>query len=278
VLLATVLALASAALHAGWNLAVKQATGDRYVALWGAFTVTAPPTLLIVALYPPVGAALPWAAVSGLAHVPYCWLLARGYDRGDYSVVYPIARGGGAALGGIGGFLFLHDRVSALGLLAIGVIVLGLLLLPERRRGSDITAALGVACTIAVYSVADATGIRTGGSWHVGWRYVSASFLAGSIAISVFGLLLGKGRAMREGARTDWRRFVLVGSMSKVTYAMVQFAMRLAPVGYVSALRESSVVVASVIGWKFLGEARSARRVWCSLMVGAGLVLLVIAR
>ena len=83
---------------------------------------------------------------------------------------------------------------------------------------------------------------------------------------------------MRQAARTDWKQFVLVGSMSKTTYAMVQFAMRLAPVGYVSALRESSVILASLIGWKFLGESGSQRRVWCSAIVGAGLVLLVVAR
>ena len=265
-------------MHAGWNLAVKRATGDRYIALWGAFSVTAPPTLLLVFMYPPVTGSLPWAALSGLAHVPYCWFLARGYDRGDYSVVYPIARGGGAALGGIGGFLFLDDRLSVLGLTAIAVIVCGLILLPDRRRGSDITAALAVASTIAVYSVSDARGIRMGGSGRAGWRYVSASFLAGSICITLFGLLLGKGPAMRHAVRADWKRFVLVGSMSKTTYAMVQFAMRLAPVGYVSALRESSVVFASLIGWKFLGETGSKRRLWCSGIVAAGLLLLVVAR
>jgi drug/metabolite transporter (DMT)-like permease len=278
VVLATVLALTSAVLHAAWNLAIKQSTNDRYVALWGAFTVTAPPTLLLTVLYPPKVASIPFALISGVAHVPYCWFLARGYDRGDYSMVYPIARGGGAALGGVGGVLFLHDRLRPLGYLAILVVVTGLWLLPERRASTNQRATVGsaliVAVTIAMYSVADAKGIRTDGTW----RYTSASFLASSVTITAFGLAVGKRRLMVDAARRDWRQFVAVGTMSKATYAMVQFAMRLAPVGYVSALRESSVVVASLIGWRFLGETSGRRRIVSSVIVGFGLVLLVAAR
>lgn len=277
-ILATVLALSSAVLHAAWNLAIKQSPSDRYVALWGAFTITAPPTLVLAVLYPPNAASVPWAVVSGVAHVPYCWFLARGYNRGDYSIVYPIARGGGAALGGIGGYLFLDDQLKPLGLLAISVVVVGLLFLPERQPGTDnssaIISALMVAATIGTYSVADAKGIRTADSW----RYTPVSFLAGSVAISIFGVMLGKGPLMVEATKRDWRQFVKVGSMSKATYAMVQFAMKLAPVGYVSALRESSVVLATVIGWRFLGESASRRRIACSSIVGLGLILLVISR
>jgi drug/metabolite transporter (DMT)-like permease len=278
VILATVLALSSAVLHAAWNLAIKQSTNDRYVALWGAFTVTAPPTLILTLLFPPRAASIPFAILSGVAHVPYCWFLARGYNRGDYSVVYPIARGGGAALGGVGGVLFLHDRLKPVGYAAILVVVAGLLFLPERRKGTNqkaaVLSALTVAATIATYSVADAKGIRTDGTW----RYTSASFLAGSVMITLFGLAVGKRKLMINTAKRDWRQFVKVGTMSKITYAMVQFAMRLAPVGYVSALRESSVVVASLIGWRFLGERSSRRRIVSSGIVGLGLVLLVTSR
>ena len=276
-LLATILALASAVLHAAWNLSIKKSTGDRYVALWGAFCITAPPTLILAVLFPPAMKSVPWAAVSGLAHVPYCFFLARGYERGDYSVVYPIARGGGALLGGIGGVLFLHDRLHPLGVAALGVVAAGLLFLPDRHPdsdGSDVAAALAVAATIATYTVADARGIRLADSW----RYTPVSFLAGSIAITAFGFALGKRQAMAEHTRTQWRESLKVGTMSKLTYGMVQFALRLAPVGYVSALRESSVVIASLVGWRFLGERGGRRRVVCSCVVGLGLVLLVLSR
>jgi drug/metabolite transporter (DMT)-like permease len=278
VVLATVLALASALLHAAWNLAIKQSTNDRYVALWGAFAVTAPPTLVLTLLYPPKATSIPFAILSAVAHVPYCWFLARGYNSGDYSVVYPIARGGGAAIGGVGGVLFLHDKLKPLGFVALLIVAAGLLFLPERKKGTRqkgaILSALTVAATIAIYSVADAKGIRTDGTW----RYTSASFLAGSVTITLFGLVMGKRKLMIETAKRDWRQLAKVGIMSKTTYAMVQFAMRLAPVGYVSALRESSVVVASLIGWRFLGEKAGKRRVVCSGVVGLGLVLLVASR
>jgi uncharacterized membrane protein len=281
--LATVLALASAVLHASWNLMIKRSSGDRYVALWGAMSITSLPLVVLVAAYPPKIASVPWALVSGTTHVPYCILLARGYNRGDYSLVYPIARGGGAALGAIGGVLFANDELSATSALAIAVIVVGLVLLPEWRRGASnaaaIVSALGVALTIGVYSVADARGIRLHGrAFSTAWRYSAASFVSTAVFITIAGIAMGKRQLMVTGARREWRHFVRVGSMSKLTYAMVQFAMTRAPVGYVSALRESSVVFAGLIGWRFLGERGGTRRVICSLVVGLGLVLLVVAR
>ena len=95
-LAATLLALTAAVMHAGWNLAVKQ-SGDRYLALWGQFSIAGAIGLVIVVAAGGIPAeGWVWAAMSGIVHVPYCWFLARAYDHGDFSLVYPMARGGGA--------------------------------------------------------------------------------------------------------------------------------------------------------------------------------------
>jgi multidrug transporter EmrE-like cation transporter len=274
VALATVLALLAAVLHASWNLAVKQAPGDRFVAIWGQFFLAVPPVLVLLVLFPPSRNAWTWAAVSGALHVPYAWFLARGYAHGDFSLVYPIARGGGAALGAIAGLLFLHDHLSLLGLMAIGVIVVGLVTLPQRRTGAAVESALLVALSIAAYSVADAKGIRTEGSW----RYIPASALGGVVALTAWGLASHRAPVMRNAVRTRWRPMLAVGLAANVTYGIVQYAMKLAPVGYVSALRESSVVLAAFMGAHLLNEHAGRRRMICSAIVATGVIGLIAAR
>jgi multidrug transporter EmrE-like cation transporter len=273
VLLATVLALGAAVLHASWNLVVKQSPGDRYVAIWGQFLLAAPPMLLLLARFPPSATAWKWAAISGAVHVPYAWFLARGYAHGDFSLVYPIARGGGAALGAIAGIAFLHDHLHWFGLVAIAVIVAGLIALPDARSGAAVESALLVALTIALYSAVDAKGIRVEGSW----RYVPASAVCGVVAFSVFGVVSGRSAALRAAVQTRWRTLLVVGLAANVTYGIVQYAMKLAPVGYVSALRESSVVLAAFMGARVLKEDAGTRRLVCSGIVAAGVVGLIAA-
>ena len=70
----------------------------------------------------------------------------------------------------------------------------------------------------------------------------------------------------------------MLGIASSVTYGLVQLAFRKAPVGYVTALRESSVVIAAFAGSRVLGEAAGRRRIVASLVVVAGLITLVVAR
>ena len=118
-LTATILALAAAVLHAGWNLSVKQ-SGDRYLALWGQFTIAG----LIGIVWLTIAGGIPaegwmWAGVSGCIHLPYCIFLARAYDHGDFSLVYPMARGGGALLAAIGGVLLLGDDLGWLSFTAV---------------------------------------------------------------------------------------------------------------------------------------------------------------
>lgn len=274
-LTATLLALGAAVLHAIWNLAVKQSTIDRYLALWGQFTAAAIIFVpIMVALGGMPARAWPWVAVSGAVHLPYCWFLARAYDSGDFSLVYPIARGTGALLAAAGGVLFLGDHLSPWSAGAIAVAGVGLLLLGGRGDRGDVGRALAVAVTIGVYSTADAKGIRSADTP----LYAFASMLGTATSTTLFGLATGRATEMRAVLHTNWRRFALIGTASTVTYGMVQLAFKRAPVGYVTALRESSVVLAAFLGWHRLGERAGARRIVASAIVAFGLVMLVVSR
>ena len=274
-LTATVLALVAAVLHAAWNFSVKQSISDRFIALWGPVFFTG----LLAAIVLIIGGGIPargltWAAISGLAHIPYTVLLAKAYNVGDFSRAYPIARGGGALLAGLGGIALLGDSFTPVGVAGMVVVALGLIALAGRGATAQVLVALGVAMAIGVYSVADAKGIRSIDTP----LYAAASFVCVTTTTSTFALATGHRAAMVAAMRIYWRRFLVMGIASGVTYALVQIAFQRAPVGYVTCLRESSVVIAAFVGARYLGEGQAIRRTAAACVVVVGLLLLVLGR
>jgi drug/metabolite transporter (DMT)-like permease len=276
VLLATVLALGAAVLHAGWNLAAKRAEGDRFVVLWLQFAVAGMLSAVVLVAYA-AAVGMPasgygWAGLSGLVHLPYLWMLARAYTVGDFSVSYPIARGGGAALAAFGGVVFVGDHLGGQEIAGIAVVVLGLSILSWNATRSNVAVALTVSVAIGTYTTIDAQGARSSGSI----AYVFATFVAAGITTTACGLATGRGPAFAVMFRRFWRRALLTGAASVVTYGMVLVAIRDAPVGYVAALRESSVVLAALAGWRLLGEGNARRRITAASVVLIGLLVLVL--
>ncbi len=268
---ATLLAIGAAFLHAGWNLAIKQ-SGDRWHALWGQFFVAGLGcAVLVFALGGVPASAWLWAALSGMVHVGYVWSLARAYDLGDFSVSYPIARGTGAVLAAVGGVVLLDDSLSLPNILGIAIAAIGLWLIAGPADNAHVRAALAVAVTIGIYSVIDSHGSReTGGN-----LYPLTTFVACAVFTTAHGLSVGRGTTMLAALRKGWRRFSLGGAASVLTYWMVLIAVQRASVGYVTALRESSVVVAAIIGAIALKEPHARRRIIAACIALAGLVVLV---
>lgn len=278
-LLATVLALGAAVLHAGWNFVAKRASGDRYMVLWAQFFMAGLLCLPLAignhVLFGMPGKAYLFAALSGAVHLPYTWMLAKAYSVGDFSVSYPVARGGGAALAAIGGVVFLADQLTAWHVAGIIVIVSGLSLLAAGATGRNVVLALGVSLTIGIYSVLDAAGARTKRDTIA---YIFATMVAGAIANTTFGLTTGRRADMMAVVRLRWRAAVITGLATTVTYGMVLVATQHAPLGYVTALRESGVVLAALIGWRYLGEGDHRRRIAAAGIVTSGILLMVLGR
>ncbi len=276
-LIATLLALGAAVLHAGWNLAVKQ-SGDRWLALWGLFVaggLIGFPYALVATFQGDLGlAAWGWAIASGLVHTFYIGRLARTYEIADFSVTYPIARGGGALVAAIGGMIFLDDNLSLVSIIGIVIVVAGLVMLSGQVDWKHVWPALIVASLIGVYTVIDSKGSRS----TIGSAYAMAIFVTGGIGTTIQGLYHRKWTAMKASISPMWRQYFFTGLASLVTYWMVLLAVRRAPVGYVTALRESSVVFATFIGWKVLKEESGLRRILSSLLIVTGLTTLVLGR
>jgi drug/metabolite transporter (DMT)-like permease len=298
VLAATLLALGSALVHASWNLLIKT-SDDRAVAAWGQFTAAALVALAgLLVVGGPGWEAVPYLAGTAAVHLVYIEALVAAYTHGDFSLSYPLARGGGAVFAALGSALVLDDRLPALGWVAIAVAAVGLVGLRGRgvpaaddvvlgtapdAAGPGVTRAgeraalafaLLTAVCIATYTIIDSAGSRAGDS---GVAYGLASVAAAGVAIFVSNVVRPSIRARAGMLRSDWRRHLAGGIGTLVAYTMVLVAVRRAPVGYVTMLRESSVVVGALFGWLVLREGLGGRRLAASVVILAGLVLLVAA-
>lgn len=272
-LLATLMALGAALLHAGWNFAVKRNV-DSGLALWGQFFIAMLLATGALGLWWIIDGlprfAWQYTLLSGVTHLPYSLLLVRAYNTGDFSMSYPVARGGGAVGAALLGVLLLNDDLSWLTATGIVTAACGFFLL---SRGSlrQMHFALATATIIGVYTAIDATGVRNSTDPAA---YALSIFVVTGIGLTAWTLATRRGEMFRA-LHLQWRPFGFAAIGTLGSYCLTLLAMRLAPVGYVAVLRESSVLIAAFVGWKLLGETDHRRRIGGAAVVLVGLVTLV---
>ena len=274
-LAATLLALGSAALHAAWNFIVKT-DADPATAAWAQQLVGAllsVPVLLAVGL--PGTDAIPYLAASGLAHTTYLTALGRAYRHGDFSLAYPLARGSGAIVAAAGGVWFLDDALGVWAWLAIAVVVGGAALLPGRNVHRQAVAwALVTGVAIGAYTTFDSAGARA----TEAVPYVLTIGVVAAASMTVIGAASGRLGDLVLTVRQAPGRMLIAGACGVVAYGMVLAAARLAAVGYVATLRSASIVIGAALGWLVLREHLGRRRLVASIVISAGLALLVATR
>ena len=252
-----ILVMVSTVLHAAWNFAVRKASGSLavlWVGMWFAVAASLPVVFFLPLRSDAVVAAGPLMAATGLAHSVYFLMLAKAYEEGEISVVYPLARGTGVGGTAVAAWILIDERLTNLGVVGIvtvllGIFVLGVVDVRTRKRSRSIPYALLVGATIAVYSVVDKLGVSHIHPVH----YVISLFMIPGVLLAPYVLL----RHRTEVVRT-WRELkgyaLFIGPGSMATYLIVLFAMRLGKVSYILAVREFSVVIGVVLGVLFLGE------------------------
>ncbi|MFQ5830241.1 MAG: SMR family transporter [Candidatus Methylomirabilia bacterium] len=275
---ALALVIGAAVLHSTWNALAKQGH-DQLVFLWSSVTLA---TLLLA----PFGVrglrveglpatALPFVVATILLHALYFYALGRSYRSGEFSLVYPVARGLGVALVPILALLLFGERLSPLGTAGVTLVVLGIVglhLIPRAWSavggqsggvGAGTWWALLTGLIIAAYSLVDKAGVArlhpVPYIWLMG---------LGSIVVLLPVVLL-KREALRLEWSVNWRTIMAASAMNLTAYLLVLFAFRLSKVGYVVAARELSIVISAIIGSLWLNEGRLGPR-----LAGAGLVLL----
>jgi drug/metabolite transporter (DMT)-like permease len=269
------LVLLAAALHASWNALVK-AGGDPFVRLALLNVVSglcALPLVFLVAL--PAMASWPYLFGSVVIHFAYNLALAYGYRFGDLSHVYPIARGIAPPLVALGAWLMAGETPAPLGALAILVIsgsIASLAFTPGWRLGplTPVWFALATGLSIAGYTICDGIGGRAAGDvlGYIAWLFI--------LNAVPFGLIVALSRQhdLAVQLRASWRASTLGGVFALLAYGLVIWAMSLAPMANVSALRETSVIMAALIGTRLLREPFGRRRVVAASVVALGVVLL----
>jgi drug/metabolite transporter (DMT)-like permease len=269
---AFLLVLGSAVLHASWNLLIK-ASGDRLVTAAGQVLLGAlafSPVLLWTGI--PWGA-MHWVALSAVIHLLYGLSLVAAYDRGDLSAVYPVARGTAPALVTAGGILLLGDELAAGGVAAIVLIVAGIVTIGLSGTRHGIGWAIVTGLFITTYTLVDGHAVR-GLDGALG--YSATLFIGNAILYSATALAVRGRVGIRAAVRRDWWRQLVGGSASVLAYTLVLAAARIAPLGLVSAVRETSVVIGALGGWLLLGESLGPRRLTAAAAIAAGLAIIAV--
>lgn len=265
--------LLAALLHASWN-AVAHGIADRLVgfALIG-LTYTAVGGLAALVLGPPPPAAWPAVIASAVLHAVYVLLLRWSYELGDFSRVYPVARGSAPAV------VVVAEVVAGRGLpatqlLGVLVISLGLLSLaldggrPTRASLPALGAALATGVAIAGYTLVDAHAVATTPvAVYLAWVFLLQGPVMPLLAVA------RRGRALVALARPVAVAGVAGGLVSLAAYGLVLVAQTSGATAVVAALRETSIVIGAVIGSLFLGERFGAGRIAAAVVVTLGVVV-----
>ncbi|MDE4175273.1 DMT family transporter [Phaeobacter sp. PT47_59] len=269
-----VIVLMAAMLHAVWNAIVKTAE-DRTTMLGLVALGHVIPGAVMVALLPlPAVESLPYVAASTLVHFGYFYMLGRAYAHGDLSVVYPIARGIVPALVALWAMLFAGEVLPPQAWGGIALIACGIQLSSWQALRSGVgRAALGYAVgtgiCISAYSLIDGLGVRLSGNTLSYWAW--GAFLHLFVA-SFIGLR--KKASLGAVRPRSWIIGIGGGFVSMTAYGLVLYAKTFAPLGAVSALRETSVIFAALIGFVFLHEGNWMRRLGAAVLMAGGVALI----
>lgn len=265
------LALLAAILHASWN-AFLRTGADR---LWSitvmslAGSIICLPFLFMLPL--PGAAAWPYILLSAGLQVGYSLFLVAAYRHGELGQVYPIVRGTVPLLVTLGGFLAFGETLGlwqTLGVFMIATGIMSLSLGKTRAATSSILFALTTGLIIACYSTVDSRGVRLV-EQPVSYA-LWVLFLFGLMITLAF-IITRRGLVIDMRSPVTWKA-VGGGVLAMLAYGLVVVAYAYAPAGLVTAVRETSVVFAVLIGALLLGETLTMRRLLACVIVASGAI------
>ncbi|MBU2980995.1 DMT family transporter [Lentibacter algarum] len=266
--------LGAALLHASWNALIK--TGASKVASMFILTlVQGCAGFCIAMMHPwPETHVWLWLAASGVFHAGYKLFLAFAYEQGDLSRVYPIARGAAPMMVTLISALLLVDVIKPVEYAAIALLGLGIALMARGAFASGesrklVPFALGSACMTAGYSLVDGLGAREAGNaaMYVGWLFTLDALLFSPL---IFAL---RGKAGVAASKRDWALGAVAAAASYGAYAIAVWAMTVAPIALVTALRETSILFAVLLGWLVFGDRMDRSKALAAVLIVGGVIL-----
>ncbi|MDX3074897.1 EamA family transporter [Streptomyces sp. NPDC088354] len=269
--------LVAAVTHASWN-ALAHGIGDRFA----AFTLVGAGGGLcaaLIALFAPVPASGAWLCLLASVgiHLAYMYLLMKSFTLGDFGQVYPVARGVAPMVVTLLAAVFIGevpDAWQAAGVAVASAGLAGTALWGMRGRGPDwpaLGAAVGTGLTIAAYTVVDGVGVRASGTalGYVAWLLLLQGIVLAGTAFAV------RRAALLPQLRPVAGRGLLSGALSVSAYGLVLWAQTRGELAPIAALRETSIIAGAVIGAVFFRERLGRPRIVASLVVVAGIGLML---
>ena len=211
---------------------------------------------------------------SALLHGFYRLLVIFSYNYGDLSFIYPIARGCSSLLLAIISLIYLTDKISLWGFIAIIIVCMGLFLISysDRLKFNFSAFGLGVltAIMITTYTLVDGIGVR-----HSSNPY---SFLYWMLLLNGTPALIASFFFKNNGLRIVNKNLVLTGVafgiLAPLAYGLAVWCMQFLPIAYVSSIREISIIFAALIGLILLKEKTAYKRIIPSIFVVMGISIL----
>jgi drug/metabolite transporter (DMT)-like permease len=224
----------------------------------------------------------PYLLSSAFVEAIYYITLIRAYENGDFSLVYPMARGAAPAFLLIWATIFLGERPRFFGLLGIAFLVSGLIIVGGKtwwtlRKTSGLsrnalTLALGVACCISVYTAIDGAAVH-----HVSPLPYTVLVITLTVLFITPAVVIRYGNTAIVGEwRANWIRITLVGLLTILAYILALKAYTIARVSYAGSVREISVVFATFVGWRWLGESFGAIRMIGAMFIFIGILVIAL--
>ena len=272
-LIATVIVLLSAVLHAGWNALIKstgcRSTGVVVLALTGALALLGTLTLRSAAF--PDTRALWWSLLAGMFEASYFLTLVWCLHLGPLAQVYPFSRGGSLVVAWPVSILLLAEPVHAIHLAGAGIVAVGLLLSGRSSGEGGSKRGYWFALFVCAGSIA---------AYHLVYK---AALLLGAHPLAVFAVSMAVAAPVNVAwnfklVRSEWKQqrwaiLIPASLMCALSFYLALLGLKIAGTGWVLTLRNTSVVVALVLAWK-MGEKVPAQRAWGTVLIAIGAVVL----
>ena len=265
--------IAAAVTHAVWN-AIAHGIKDQTLAfaLIGVGGIAVGIPLVILAAMPH-GDCWPYLLGSVAIHIFYNLLLMQCYRLGEFSQVYPLARGTSPLVVTILAAIFIHEHLALPQIAGVLVVSAGLatLVLAGRRPGrAAFAAAVGTGLTIAAYTTVDGVGVRLSGSpvGYIGWLMVLES-----LCVPMFAAFRRRDVLLKQPKRILLAGLA-AGALSVLAYGLVLWAQTRGALAPIAALRETSVIFGAIIGTLIFREPFGRTRIAATVLVATGIVLL----
>lgn len=282
--LALALALLSAMAHAIFG-AVNKGGSDPYLNR-GAINITycamAAPFALFILPWPQPQLFIVLIAVY-FVHFLYEWLQTVSFVKGDFTVVYPIARGTGPFMTAIGALFIFNERLAPFqwfGLVLLSGSIISLALVNYRnvvRDGGEIKgireavlAALLTGIMVAVYTTLDAYGIRLAVDPFI---FLAWFFFIGGFGFPIISIHRWRKIDVRPPISELAMRGVFGAIIAFISFGAVMLATRLGKVGEAAAFRETSIIFATGIGVLIFKEKIGLPALLLIALIAVGAIL-----